>query len=61
MTIPRVLSPVALDLAERLLTYDPTKRASADEALELPYFKQEPLPELPTAYVLHALKGYSLQ
>ena len=49
------MSPVALDLAARLLAYDPAKRASADEALEMPYFKEEPLPEHPTA--LEKLEG----
>ncbi|KAI0773357.1 Pkinase-domain-containing protein [Irpex lacteus] len=35
------LSPAALDLAERLLAYDPARRVSAAEALEAPYFLQE--------------------
>ncbi|KAG2156097.1 Pkinase-domain-containing protein [Suillus clintonianus] len=44
----RWLSPAALDLAERLLAYDPTQRVTALEALEAPYFKEEqPPPELP--------------
>ena len=48
----RWLSPVSLDLAERLLTYDPVKRATADQALEAAYFTEDPKPELPTTYVL---------
>lgn len=48
----RWLSPAALDLAEQLLTYDPTKRVTATQALEAPYFKDElPPPELPVGYV----------
>ncbi|KAG1754078.1 kinase-like domain-containing protein [Suillus paluster] len=44
----RWLSPAALDLAERLLSYDPTQRVTAVEALEAPYFKEEqPPPQLP--------------
>lgn len=44
----RWLSPAALDLAERLLAYDPMQRVTALEALEAPYFKEEqPPPELP--------------
>ena len=41
--------PIAgLDLAERLLTYDPVRRATADQALEAPYFTEDlPPPMLP--------------
>lgn len=43
------LSPAGLDLAERLLTYDPNKRATATQALEAPYFlEEEPKPSRPT-------------
>jgi len=38
------LSPAGLDLAERLLTYDPAQRVTAVDALEAPYFKQEDPP-----------------
>ncbi|KAJ7283618.1 Pkinase-domain-containing protein [Mycena rebaudengoi] len=37
----RWMSPVALDLAERLLCYDPSARATALQAMEAPYFTQE--------------------
>ncbi|CCM01583.1 uncharacterized protein FIBRA_03643 [Fibroporia radiculosa] len=36
------LSPMGLDLAERLLTYDPARRVTAVQALEAPYFNREP-------------------
>lgn len=52
----RWLSPAALDLAERLLTYDPAKRVTAIQALEAPYFKvEQPPPELPVG--LSSLEG----
>ncbi|KAJ7771407.1 Pkinase-domain-containing protein [Mycena maculata] len=38
------MSPAALDLAERLLCYDPTARATAVQAMEAPYFTQEEPP-----------------
>jgi CTD kinase subunit alpha len=38
-----------LDLAEKLLTYDPEHRITAAEALQAPYFLQEDPPaEMPT-------------
>ncbi|KZT74392.1 Pkinase-domain-containing protein [Daedalea quercina L-15889] len=50
------LSPAGLDLAERLLTYDPAKRVTAVEALEAPYFKEEqPRPSAPAS--LHTMEG----
>ncbi|KAJ6515859.1 Pkinase-domain-containing protein [Mycena sanguinolenta] len=41
------MSPGGLDLAERLLCYDPAARATAAQALEAPYFTQEDPPALP--------------
>ncbi|KAK7061750.1 Pkinase-domain-containing protein [Favolaschia claudopus] len=35
------MSQAALDLAERLLCYDPAERATAAQAMEAPYFNQE--------------------
>ncbi|KAH9899866.1 Pkinase-domain-containing protein [Cubamyces lactineus] len=35
------LTPAGLDLAERLLTYNPERRITAAQALEAPYFNQE--------------------
>ncbi|KAI0771631.1 Pkinase-domain-containing protein [Trametes elegans] len=35
------LSPAGLDLAERLLTYDPERRITAAQALDAPYFTHE--------------------
>ncbi|KAG1766221.1 Pkinase-domain-containing protein [Suillus placidus] len=58
----RWLSPAALDLAERLLAYDPKQRVTALEALEAPYFKEEQLPpELPVdcSTLLFFLNGLS--
>lgn len=40
----RWLSPAGLDLAERLLAYDPARRITAAEALDAPYFRQEDPP-----------------
>ncbi|KAF7301679.1 Pkinase-domain-containing protein [Mycena indigotica] len=50
------MSPAALDLAERLLFYDPATRATAVQALDAPYFTQEEPPAMaPTglATLLH--------
>ncbi|KAJ7068303.1 Pkinase-domain-containing protein [Mycena amicta] len=40
------MSQAALDLAERLLFYDPVARATAVQALEAPYFTQEEPPAM---------------
>jgi CTD kinase subunit alpha len=46
------LSPAGLDLAERLLTYDPAQRVTAVDALKAPYFRQEnPPAALPVGWV----------
>jgi CTD kinase subunit alpha len=43
------MSPAALDLAERLLAYDPSQRVNALQAIDAPYFTQEePRAMLPT-------------
>lgn len=45
----RWLSPSGMELAEELLHYDPSKRISAAQALQHPYFTQEqPPPQQPT-------------
>ncbi|TFY82721.1 hypothetical protein EWM64_g1293 [Hericium alpestre] len=50
------LSPAGLDLAEHLLAYDPAKRATAVQALNAPYFKdEEPAPMMPVG--LSTLEG----
>ncbi|KAF8592385.1 Pkinase-domain-containing protein [Ramaria rubella] len=52
------LSPAGLDLAETLLAYDPSKRATAVQALEAPYFATEQPPEMLPEYVkLSMLEG----
>ncbi|KAJ2936928.1 hypothetical protein H1R20_g174, partial [Candolleomyces eurysporus] len=52
----RWMSPAALDLAEMLLTFDPSRRVSAQAAMETPYFTQEQPPaERPTG--LSTLEG----
>ncbi|KAK0468404.1 Pkinase-domain-containing protein [Desarmillaria tabescens] len=50
------MSPAALDLAEQLLAYDPSKRASAVQAMDAPYFKFE-LPEAERPHGLANLEG----
>ena len=47
----RWLSPAGLDVAERLLSMDPAKRPTADEALQMAYFREDPLPEMPDVCV----------
>ena len=41
---PMYLSDLGLDLLQKLMTYDPAKRISAEEALKHPWFKEAPLP-----------------
>ena len=38
------LSEQGCDLLDKLLQYDPSKRLSASQALEHPFFSEEPLP-----------------
>lgn len=42
------LSDQGVDLLSRLLTYDPSKRITAEKALEHPYFREKPLPKEPS-------------
>lgn len=47
------LTPAALDVARALLSYDPRRRASAKEALEMEYFTTElPVAERPAGWVI---------
>jgi len=49
------MSVEALNLAERLLEYDPARRISARDAIESTYFTTElPVPEKPIGYVSSA-------
>ncbi|POY71008.1 putative Cyclin-dependent kinase [Rhodotorula taiwanensis] len=41
----RYLTQAGLDLIQKLLTYDPEKRITAEEALRHPYFTESPLPK----------------
>jgi CTD kinase subunit alpha len=48
IALSRWLSPAGLDLAEKLLAYDPTERVTAVQALEAAYFTDEsPAPDPP--------------
>jgi cell division cycle 2-like protein len=38
------LTDVGLDLLQKLMTYDPAQRISAEEALKHPWFKEGPQP-----------------
>ena len=46
----QTLSNHGMNLLKRLLTYDPTKRISCDEALQAEYFKETPLPVDPSMF-----------
>ena len=39
------LSDLGLDLMLKMMTYDPAKRITAEEALKHPWFQEEPRPE----------------
>jgi len=40
------LCPLAMDLLQQMLLYDPQQRISATDALNHPYFQEPPLPEM---------------
>ncbi|GAA6063066.1 hypothetical protein JCM10212_003124 [Sporobolomyces blumeae] len=46
----RYITTAGLDLMSRLLTYDPEKRITAEEALQHPYFTESPLPKDPSLF-----------
>ncbi|WAQ84627.1 hypothetical protein PtA15_5A200 [Puccinia triticina] len=46
----RYVTEAGIDLMNKLLTYDPIQRISADEALKHPYFNETPLPKHPDAF-----------
>ncbi|KAI9106265.1 kinase-like domain-containing protein [Phlyctochytrium arcticum] len=51
------LTENGLDLMSKLLTYDPEKRISAEDALRHPYFSEQPLPKDPSMFPTFPSKG----
>ncbi|CAO3695446.1 unnamed protein product [Umbelopsis ramanniana] len=51
------LTEAGIDLMSKLLTYDPKKRISAEEALNHPYFSESPAPKDPAMFPTWPSKG----
>ncbi|KAL9559725.1 hypothetical protein PS6_000595 [Mucor atramentarius] len=51
------LTQAGLDLLSKLLTYDPSKRITAEEALNHPYFSESPAPQDPSLFPTWPSKG----
>ncbi|OAC98080.1 hypothetical protein MUCCIDRAFT_150210 [Mucor lusitanicus CBS 277.49] len=51
------LTQAGLDLLSKLLTYDPAKRITAEEALNHPYFSESPAPQDPSLFPTWPSKG----
>jgi CTD kinase subunit alpha len=60
LLLDRYLSPTALDLAQKLLEYDPAKRITASDALNTSFFKVEPAAVLPVEYVEVWISGHEV-
>jgi cell division cycle 2-like protein len=52
-----ILTQAGLDLLSKLLTYDPSKRITAEEALKHPYFSESPAPLDPSMFPTWPSKG----
>ncbi|KAG0092508.1 hypothetical protein BGZ93_001041 [Podila epicladia] len=51
------LTENGLDLMSKMLTYDPSKRITAEEALQHPYFSEAPAPKHPSMFPTWPSKG----